>query len=319
MKLGTVDPVLRFELRVDERQQRFAHFLVARRDVERRHLGAGDGVAEDADDARAHRVGELVEAEVVVGAGDFLQEALRLDHLEVVGAEGAQADDAEVLVAHHDRVRRAPLVAGEQPRVDEVDVGLERRLEAVLPALEAGQDRDVVGGQRVLAGAERVAELAQVDELRRLRFADDELRAVLDLLVVVGETPADGVARVVGPLDDVDELCLDVVHQAHGLCASRNRPILLSSQALERARGVGIATPCGVAVPAPRLVEAPGHAAAGFIRFAEPQLRHGVALGGRLEPPRDGLDRVGGNAASRGVGVAQVVLGQRVARGGGLA
>ena len=85
----------------------------------------------------------------------------------------------------------APLVAGEEARVDVVDVGLERRLEAVLPALEPGQDRDVVGGQRVLAGTEGVAELAEVDELRRLRLAHDELRAVLDLLVVVGEAPGD--------------------------------------------------------------------------------------------------------------------------------
>jgi hypothetical protein len=98
--------------------------------------------------------------------------------LEVVGAEGARAHDPEVLVAQHDRVGRAPLVPGEQPRVDVVDVGLERRLEAVLPRLQPRQDRDVVGGERVLARAERVAELAEVDELRHLRLAHDELRAL---------------------------------------------------------------------------------------------------------------------------------------------
>ena len=84
-------------------------------------------------------------------------------------------------------IRRAPLVAGEQPRGDVVDVGLERRLEAVLPALEARQNRNVVGGERVLAGPEQVAVLPEVDELDDLRLADDELRAALDFLVLVGK------------------------------------------------------------------------------------------------------------------------------------
>ena len=112
---------------------------VARRDVEHRHLAAGERFAEHADEPRPHRVGELVEPEMLVGAGHFLQELRRLDDAEVVRAERADADDAEVLIAHHDRVGRAPLVAREQPGDDVVDVGLERRLEAVLPALEAAR------------------------------------------------------------------------------------------------------------------------------------------------------------------------------------
>src|SRR5262249_35209321 len=53
------------------------------------------------------------------------------------------------------------------------------------------------------------------DELRDLRFADDELRAVLDLLVLVGKAVRQGVPRVVGPLDDVDELFLEKVDDRH--------------------------------------------------------------------------------------------------------
>ena len=140
---------------------------------------------------------------------------LRLDDLEVVGAERADANDAEVVVAEHHRVRRAPLVAGEQARDDEVDVGLEGRIEAERPRLELGEDRDVVGGERVLARLEGVAELAQVDELCDLRLAHDELRAVLDCLVFVGKAPGERVARVVGPFDDVEQLALDEVHDAH--------------------------------------------------------------------------------------------------------
>ena len=64
-------------------------------------------------------------------------------------------------------IGRAPLVAGEEAGVDVVNVRLERRFKAVLPALERGEDGDVVGDQRVFARPEGVAELAQVDELRR--------------------------------------------------------------------------------------------------------------------------------------------------------
>ena len=152
----------------------------------------------------------------MVGAGDFLQEPLDVDDAEVVGAEGADPDHAEVGVAHHHRVGRAPLVAGEQPGVHEVDVGLERRIEAELPRLQPGEHRNVVGGQRVLARAEGVAELADVDELRMLRFADDQLRAVLDRLVVVGKAVRQRVAGVIGPLDDLDQLALEEVDDAHG-------------------------------------------------------------------------------------------------------
>src|SRR6185437_13490215 len=52
---------------------------------------------------------------------------------------------------------------------------------------------------------------AEINELRRLRFADDQLRAVLDFLVVIGKAIRQRVARVVGPLDDVDELLPDEI------------------------------------------------------------------------------------------------------------
>ena len=60
------------------------------------------------DDLRAHHIRELVEAEVIVGAGHFFQEQRRVDDLEVVLAE-RRMHDAEVGVAHHDRVGRAPI------------------------------------------------------------------------------------------------------------------------------------------------------------------------------------------------------------------
>ena len=54
---------------------------------------------------------------------------------------------------------RGSLVASENAGDDVVDIGFEGRFEAVLPALEGGEDGDVVGGEGVFAGAEGVAEL----------------------------------------------------------------------------------------------------------------------------------------------------------------
>src|SRR5439155_7050312 len=50
---------------------------------------------------------------------------------------------------------------------------------------------------------------------RRLRFADDELGAALDLAVIVGVAERDGVARAVGPLDDFDQLAADEIARRH--------------------------------------------------------------------------------------------------------
>ena len=105
---------------------------------------------------------------MIVRAGDFLEERLHVHHVEIVDAVGAGADDAQILVAQHDGIGRAPFVAGEQARVDEIHVGLERRFEAVLPAFQRCEDREVVRREGVFARAKRVAELAQIDELSGL-------------------------------------------------------------------------------------------------------------------------------------------------------
>jgi hypothetical protein len=135
--------------------------------------------------------------------------------MEIERAVGPRAHNAEIGVAHHDRVGRAPLVAGEQARVDVIHVSFERRMQTVFPALERGKDGDIIGGQRVFARPKGVAELAEIHELRRLRFADDELRAVLDFLVHVREPEGNGVARIVLPLDDFEKLCFEIINQTH--------------------------------------------------------------------------------------------------------
>ena len=68
----------------------------------------------------------------------------------------------------------------------------------------------------MLARRESVAELAEINELRDLRFAHDELRAVLDFLVVVRPAEAERVARIIGPFDDFDQFAFDEIHESHG-------------------------------------------------------------------------------------------------------
>ncbi len=134
-----------------------------------------------------------------------------------VGAEGAQPHHAELGVAAGDRVAGAPLQVGEAAGVDEVDLRLERRLEAVVPVLERRQDRHVVGLELVEPGTEDVGELALVDEDRGLALAHGELGAVLDRVALALEAPDDGVAGVVGPVDDVDELAAQEIQDRHRL------------------------------------------------------------------------------------------------------
>jgi hypothetical protein len=67
----------------------------------------------------------------------------------------------------------------------------------------------------MLPGRKQIAELTQVHELDHLRFAHDELRAPLDLLVVIRPAVTQGIARIIGPLDDFDQLPFDEVHEAH--------------------------------------------------------------------------------------------------------
>jgi hypothetical protein len=89
-------------------------------------------------------------------------------------------------------------------------------LRSLVPVLQVGQQRQRLRRQLVHAGAEDVGDLAFVDEHRHLRFAHRQAGAVLDFHFSHGKAPGHGLATVVlGPLDDVDELFLDEVHECH--------------------------------------------------------------------------------------------------------
>jgi hypothetical protein len=64
----------------------------------------------------------------------------------------------------------------------------------------------------MLAGTEGVAELSKVNELARLRLADDELRAPFYLFILIRIAPRNGIPRIILPLDDLEKLCFQIIH-----------------------------------------------------------------------------------------------------------
>jgi Zn-finger nucleic acid-binding protein len=69
----------------------------------------------------------------------------------------------------------------------------------------------------VLSGTESVAELAEIHELRDLRFAYNQLRTVLDGPVGVRKPVRERVSRTVGPVDDLDVFAFEEIHQTHAV------------------------------------------------------------------------------------------------------
>ena len=134
-KTGDFQPVFIHHRWVDDLHQRLAQIAVARGDIEHGDFGLGQRLAENTHDARAHGVGKLIQAKVLVGARHFFQEQRRLHDAKVVRAKGANAHHAKVGVAHRHWVGRAPFVAREQARVDVVHIAFKGRLKTVFPAV----------------------------------------------------------------------------------------------------------------------------------------------------------------------------------------
>jgi hypothetical protein len=190
--------------------------ILVRGHVDEGHAGFAEDVRDVADDGVAQLAFELLRTAIALdGARQRGVEGLGVGQVEGVDAEGTQPHHAEILVADRDRIRRAPLAVDLLARGKKVDVGLEGRLEQLVPVLQVGQYRQGLRGQLVHAGAEDVGHRAFIDEHRHLRFAHRQAGAVLDFHFGHGKAPGHGVAVILGPLDDVDELFLDEIHECH--------------------------------------------------------------------------------------------------------
>jgi hypothetical protein len=186
------------------------------RHVEERDLRLGERVGDAADDRVAQVTFEIGDRVALARAADLLMEDLGIGDVEAVEAEAAQPHHAEILVADRDRLLRAPALIGLGARGEEVHVALEGRLEARVPVLEVGEQRQRLRLERVQPGAELIRDLPLVDEERQLRLADGEARAVLDLHVAHRIPEGEHAVAVLRPLDDVDELLAQKVAERHG-------------------------------------------------------------------------------------------------------
>ena len=177
-----------FRFHVDNRKPQFGHhFLDAQPDL------------------AAQIFLNLVGGEATFRAGNVLDENTGVLDANCVDTKRGRTDDTEFFVAHRRGSRRAPFQIGKFARVDEIHFGLERRFEAVFPAVESGQNRHVLRGQCVHAGLVNVGQLAFVDEDRHLTFTHGEFGTVLDFVIHPLETVHQRVVRIVEPFDDINQ------------------------------------------------------------------------------------------------------------------
>ncbi len=90
----------------------------------------------------------------------------------------------------------------------------------MIPVLQRGHDRHVVGFKHIKPGREHIGQLAFVDEHRSLTLADGQLGTVFDLVAFALKTPDHRIAGVIGPVDNVDELAREKIENAHVLVLS---------------------------------------------------------------------------------------------------
>ena len=218
LQAGDRQAVLVVDLRGDPGANQLAKLRVRRQQIKCCDLCFADHVGQRLLDQRAHHLPELFGVVDAVGADELLEQQLRIGAADRVGAKGADADRAEVGVAHHQRLRRAPLQASDGLCRHEVDFAFEGRVEAMLPAFQRRHDRHVRRRQLVHAFGEDIRDAALVDKDRRLARPHRQLRAVFDLVLVARKAPHHGLAvGVIEPLDDVDELALQFVEETHGV------------------------------------------------------------------------------------------------------
>jgi len=136
-------------------------------------------------------------------------------HAQGVGAERTQPHGAELRITDDDWIRRPPFVIRELLGVHEQNFGLERTVEAVFPAADRGEQRQVGRRERMTPRTEDVGDVALINEQRQLARPYDQLRAVLDLVLGSREAIEHRVAGFVQPIDDVDQFTSDEFAYRH--------------------------------------------------------------------------------------------------------
>src|SRR6185437_494574 len=133
----------------------------------------------------------------------------------------AETNCPKLFVANRDGIGCAPLLVDLEPRGEEIDVGLERRFKSLIPILQIGEERQVLGVERVQAGTEDICDFSLIDEDCHLRLTNSQLRAVLNLHVAHGVAAGEHSRFGLVPLNDVDELLGEELSESQSLLQSR--------------------------------------------------------------------------------------------------
>jgi hypothetical protein len=118
------------------------------------------------------------------------------------------------------------VLVGLNARGEKIDVGLERRLERLVPVFQIRQDWQRLRGQRIQAGCECIRGFAFVNKKSELRIADRQLPAILNFAVLHGVSIGQNPVFRFHPVDYIDELLGDKIAETH-------KPLLSAENGLE--------------------------------------------------------------------------------------
>jgi hypothetical protein len=85
----------------------------------------------------------------------------------------------------------------------------------MLPTLQSAKDWDAIGLQNVRSGLKDICNLAFENKDRQLTWPNDQLSAILDLVVITRKPPNKSPPCVINPLDDVDKLASYLGKESH--------------------------------------------------------------------------------------------------------
>ena len=193
----------------------FGKRALIRGHIEEGHLAGGKRVGHLRDYGVAQLAFEIRDAIEVARAADLAVERFGIAQVIGVNAEATKTDSPEFLVADGDGILRAPVLVGLNSRGEEIDIGLEGRLERFVPVLQISQDGQRLRIQGIESRAKNVRNLPLIHKNRGLRIANGQLAAVLDLAILHGIAIGQDAFFRLNPLDDIDKLLGDEVAKAH--------------------------------------------------------------------------------------------------------
>ena len=122
-----------------------AQLVVVTGQIQSRNLGLPQDIGETRHHHIAQLIGDFVGGETTIGADDLAQKDRRVLDSDRVTTKSPQPNGAEFGITQHHRVLCTPLEVGETAGAEEIDLGLERTLQAMSPGLQGRKNGQIVG------------------------------------------------------------------------------------------------------------------------------------------------------------------------------